>query len=194
MSFRRVTADIIRGGGTCTVVEGGRSRSFASSSSSVPKFFPTLAPSYQATLGYEAHRDIRREIRSAAVEFDFREVETGGWLLSDERWPDRIVLATDAGEGASYSRSSVHLDLDRAEEMKRTYPHLSLRGDWHLHPTGDEIPSETDRRAWMRGCELTGDYWIAIVATPARSYLGDPDLHGWLTTKTFCEPLRLVEL
>jgi proteasome lid subunit RPN8/RPN11 len=194
MTFSRATTgDIIRGGGTCTVVEGGRSSSF-SSSPSLPRFYPELEPSYQATLGYEAHRDIRREIRSVAVDFDFMDVESGGWLLSDERWPEHIVLATDAGDGASYSRSSVSLDLDRAEEMQHAYPHLSLRGDWHLHPTGGAVPSETDRRAWMRGCELTGDYWIAIVATPARSYLGEPDLHGWLTTKTFCEPLRLAEL
>jgi hypothetical protein len=49
---------LIRGGGTCTVVEGGRRRS----TPALPKFFPTLEPSYQVALSASAGSLIRSEI------------------------------------------------------------------------------------------------------------------------------------
>jgi proteasome lid subunit RPN8/RPN11 len=117
-------------------------------------------------------------------------VESDGWLLADPRWPDNILVATD-GHGARVSRGSVEMNLERIDDYRRLYPHLTWRGCYHLHPDGDPIPSVTDRKAWRTGREQVGDYYVGIIATPRRVPNGDPELHGWLTTADFCEPLRL---
>ena len=168
-----------RGGGTAGLAPRSRS-------DELPASDPELEPSYEVHLSSGVVQAIRREIRSVP-----RGLETGGWLLSDPRWHDRIILATDPGEGASFSRTSVSLDFERMEEVQRRFPHLRLQGDFHLHPSYDDIPSYTDRRAWMRGRQLVGGYYIGIIVTPARSHLGEPELSGWITTKSFCERLRL---
>ena len=184
------SGEIIRGGGTCQLVDtAGMSRS-SIAEDSLPRFYPSLSPSYQVKLGLGAQRAIEREISSARRDFG-PGVESGGWLLADRRWPDNIIVATDPGDDARFSRRSVLLDFDRLEELERAFPHLALRGDWHTHPSGDHIPSRTDRRAWMRGRELIRGFYVGIVATPPSGMYRDPELHGWLTTESFCEPLRL---
>jgi proteasome lid subunit RPN8/RPN11 len=191
VSYRRGTYDRIRGPiGTCTI-NSGASRSTAERA--LPQFFPELEPSYEVSLSLGAHEAIRREIRAIAVEFNFQELETGGFLLVDERRHDHVVVVTEPGANSLHSRTSVELDFNRVEEIQRAHPHLILRGCFHSHPSGDHIPSMTDRRAWARGCELTGDYWVGIIVTPERSVWEKPQLFGWITTSAFCEPLRIKE-
>jgi proteasome lid subunit RPN8/RPN11 len=160
-------------------------------------FFPELEPSYQVTLRPGVRYEIRAEIDQIRRDFG-PDVETGGWLLSDPRRPDNLVLATDPGDGVRVTRTSVELSPERFEVVERAFPHLRVRGDYHLHPNGDPVPSVTDRRPWMRGCEPAGGFWVGIIATPARSMFGEPELHGWVTCGTggtmFCEPLRIGEL
>jgi proteasome lid subunit RPN8/RPN11 len=183
---------IIRDGGTCRLVEGGaRAVGRSAATDDLPEFFPQLSPTYRATFGSSVRDSIEEEIRSINRSFDTAH-ETGGWLLADRRRPDHIVAATDPGDGALFAARSVQLDLSRARDLEAAHPHLALRGCYHLHPNGDPVPSETDRRAWARGARsVTGDFWIGLIATPASSMYGRPELHGWITTKAFCEPLRL---
>lgn len=159
---------------------------------SLPRLFSELPPSYQASLGRKAHEGIRDEISTAQARFWGFEV--GGWMFSDPRRHDHILVATRPGADAESSPSSIFLGSEMREVIENIAPHLSLRGCWHLHPDGDSLPSTTDRRGWMRGCEITSDYWVAIIATPARSMWDQPELHGWITTSAYCEPLALEEL
>jgi proteasome lid subunit RPN8/RPN11 len=181
-------------GPTGARVEGGWwSRSAATTGRPLPKFYPELEPTYEASITSSATQAIREEIRRIVAVCRSRNIETGGWLLSDPDWPDRIVLATDPGEENWHERTSVQLDLARAAEYEETFPHLRLRGDWHLHPSGDPIPSETDRRAWATGCKRIGGWYVGIIATPGESYLSPPTLNAWVTTPTLCERLYLEE-
>jgi hypothetical protein len=161
----------------------------------LPLFLKSLSASYQVSLSPSAALTIRQEIRTTEVAFGFEPMEVGGWLLSDKRWPDRITVATRPGEDARYGRSTVSLGTEQLDAVEQAYPHLSVRGDWHLHAaSNDELPSEIDRRAWAKALGLTGDYWVSIIALPARTGWEQPALHGWITTESFTERLRLVEL
>lgn len=181
-------------GQSLTLIGGGGPRPRAAEAASLPMYLPDLPATSQVTLSSAAVQAIRSEVRSAAVAFDFQPVESGGWLLSDKRWPDRILVATKPGEDARYGRSNLFLGFDQAEAILSSYPHLHLRGCWHLHPSGAESPSQVDRRSWARGRDLVGHYWVSLIVTPARSGWEQPTLHGWLTTPDFTERLRVVEL
>lgn len=147
------------------------------------------ARSYCATITRSAELAIQAEIKSARADFG-EDLEVGGWLLSDVRWPDHIVLATDAGANSRHAKSSVALDFGRAQEFMRAFQHLSVRGCWHSHPSGDAAPSRADRRAWQRGWELTRDRWLGLIVTPG-GWLSRPQLYCWRTISGFCEPLEL---
>jgi hypothetical protein len=201
--FQRTrTARIIRGYSEPVKLIGG-ARTRAATSVTLPKFFPELEPSYQVALNSSAGRVIREDVSWSHR--NTRGLETGGWLLSDPRWPDRIVVATVPGGDAEFSRTSLHLGYAEAEKAAEVFPHLKLIGDWHLHPSDDGSdpddgqPSDNDRRAWMRGWEMTRSFWVGVIVTPAPTYLGEPKLNGWVTTggdrdHLYCEPLRIREV
>jgi proteasome lid subunit RPN8/RPN11 len=154
----------------------------------LPQLFETLAPSYELSLGRGAHLAIRDEIRTNG-----KFIETGGWLFSDPRRHDHVLVATRPGADIGQSPSSLMLGFEQLEAVQRECPHLALRGDWHLHPTGDPVPSERDLRGWASGAKLTGDYWAGIIVAPARTMWDEPELFGWISTESFCERLALEE-
>jgi hypothetical protein len=134
---------------------------------------------------------------------NMRGLESGGWLFSNPATPDHITLATVPGGDAEFSRSSISLGFEQAEKASKAFPHLRLIGDWHLHCGGssddDGQPSATDRRAWLRGWELSRSFWVGVIVTPAENMWARPRLHGWVTTggdreHLYCEPLRIREL
>jgi proteasome lid subunit RPN8/RPN11 len=75
---------------------------------------------------------------------------------------------------------------------------LTRIGDWHQHVSGDLIPSETDRGAWQRGCEITRSHWIGLVYAPAVDMWSQPTCAAYITVgpgeSSFCERLALKEL
>jgi proteasome lid subunit RPN8/RPN11 len=91
----------------------------------------------------------------------------------------------------------VWLGLEELEALERLAPHLSPIGDWHLHPSGDTLPSEQDRKAWARGCDLAGGRWIGIIMAPPETMWKRATADAFITmgtqTTKFAERLRLLE-
>jgi hypothetical protein len=157
----------------------------------LPKFYAELEPSYRVSVSPGAMRVIRDEIRRNG-----RYTETGGWLFGDS---NSIVLATGPGDdGGSVGHSRVLLGFDSWHLVRDLAPHLTPVGDWHVHPGADTTPSLTDRRAWQRGCELTGSHWLGLVFAPPADMWAQAECASFITfgakAAMGCEPLRLVEL
>lgn len=78
--------------------------------------------------------------------------ETGGILLGRELTDGtRLILSIlGSGPNASATRASFVPDYEwQQAELERALlqsPDLSYLGDWHSHPAGRVVPSETDRR------------------------------------------------
>jgi hypothetical protein len=199
MTFRRQTTDLIRGGGTATVVD--RTSSIARSAVThapatirAPVFLPQLPPSYEASIGWEAQREIRDECRRMARAcrgFDMH--ESGGWLLANPSALSCIVDATCPGLDAEHGPHAMRLGSERLEAVRAEWPHLRVCGSWHLHSTGDPTPSRADREAWAAWREhdnIPGH--IGLIVIPGRDAGWDnPDLTSWITTPDFCEPLAV---
>ena len=64
MTFRRVTQGIIRDGGTCTLVEGGRSRSTAASNTSRAMTGVELLDEAESTFTLKLGMSVRGEIEA----------------------------------------------------------------------------------------------------------------------------------
>jgi hypothetical protein len=194
---------IIRTYGTAGISRDGTtpriSRSAATTATdSLPRFYPELEPSYQVALSSSAGRVIREDVGWSHR--NTRGLETGGWLYSNPAQPDFIVVATVPGSDAAFSRSALRLGSEEALKAQALLPNLRQIGDWHLHPSGDDDsqPSPTDRRAWMRGWELTRSFWVGLIVTPAPTAWAQPRFHAWVTTgydrdHLYCEPLRIRE-
>jgi hypothetical protein len=91
----------------------------------------------------------------------------------------------------------MRLGSERLEAVQAQVPHWIPSGSWHLHPGDDDgSPSTADRKAWASWRDLDGvGYHIGVIATRGRTGgWTDPELHGWLTTESFCERLRLREI
>jgi proteasome lid subunit RPN8/RPN11 len=200
---------LIRDGGTCRLVDNTprrirgsatattRTSADSSQSSRAPVFLPSLPPSYEAKIGFEAQQAIRKACRSTWLSCrDVPMHETGGWLLSDPRALDRVVVATTAGVDAEHGPDGMRLGSERLEAVRSLAPHLAVIGSWHLHPGDDGTPSVADREAWAGWRELDRvPFHIGLVATGGRTggWI-DPEFHAWLTTESFCEPLALRRL
>jgi hypothetical protein len=158
----------------------------------LPTFFPELEPSYQVSITSGAMRTIREEIRRNG-----RSTETGGWLFAHAGDSNSVVLATGPGGDGRSGYATMEIGYEDWDAVKRLAPHLAPVGDWHLHPTADTMPSRQDRRAWGRGCELTGSQWLGLVFAPPADMWSEAECASFITfgTKTTkgCEPLRLVE-
>jgi hypothetical protein len=175
VTFTRVIRDgIVRGNAIPVRVEGGGN---SRTGTPLPKLYEDLEPTYSAELGYTAEKTIRADI--AWTQENIGSVETGGWLLAAERNPDYVLAATVPGTDATFSRGTINLGFEQLE-AKRQHGDM-LVGDWHLHPDGNDRPSDTDLRAWTRGAQLAGGCWISVICTPSRSWRDEAQLAGWIT-------------
>lgn len=155
----------IRGGGEASAtVSRGSSRS-RRAATPLPAFFPELVPSYEATLGYTAEKTIRADI--AWTQANIGHVETGGWLFASSHNPNFILLATVPGADSAASRESIHLGYEQMEAVQRLHSDLELVGDWHLHPSGGDVPSDADLRSSVHGAKLARGCWYSLIATPS---------------------------
>jgi proteasome lid subunit RPN8/RPN11 len=195
VTVTRVGADASSGAGGRMIRSGGVTVA-RSSETPLPRFFEGIEPSYQVTLGASAGRTIRRELGAGDVRR--ARVETGGFLFCDPRDMSLIVLATGPGPGALLSRSRVEFSFEEVDAVKKLAPHLALCGDYHLHPTGDTLPSDTDLAAWLAGARLTRSHWIGVIFGPAPDIWSEPPFAAYITLRNgelpFCEPVRVKEL
>jgi Prokaryotic homologs of the JAB domain len=145
----------------------------------LPALYDDLEPTYRAELGYEAEKTIRADI-AWTQENVGADIETGGWLLAAPRNPSYLLAATVPGFDASFGRSTINLGFEQLEIVQRQHGERPV-GCWHLHPQGDDVPSDTDMRAWTRGAQLAGGRWLSVIAAPSRSWREDITLSGWIT-------------
>jgi proteasome lid subunit RPN8/RPN11 len=176
----------VAGEGTASVSttapgQGPGSRRRARAATPLPTLYEELEPTYSASLGYEAEKTIRRDI--AWTEENVGDAETGGWIFVAKNRPDYIIRATVPGHDSVASRSSINLGFEQCEAVQRMYPDLEIAGDWHFHPGpgSDDIPSDTDLRAFSRGARLSGGRWISLIASPSRTWRPEPQISGWIT-------------
>lgn len=176
----------IAGGGTAGLAPHSRA-------DELPRFFPELEPTYEVRLSPGTTSRIHEEIRTNG-----RGRETGGWLFCQPNDSSAIVAATGPGSDGRLGSETVLLGSEELDAVKRIAPHLELTGDWHIHPTGDTLPSDTDRRAWWRGCQLTRSHWVSLVFAPATSMWTNPRFDAYITCGSretfFCERLRAREM
>jgi proteasome lid subunit RPN8/RPN11 len=191
MSFQRVIDGIFRVEGTCSVAYGPARWTAAGGES---HFYPELPKTVSASISSSAISKIRTEIKDA-----LKGLECGGFLVAHLDSLDRIVAATGEGPDTIVSRTSVELLFQPLEDLAEIAPHLSLAGDWHLHVEGSDMPSSTDRRAWVTGARRAGGFWTGLIARPAPSWLEPPTLSAWATycvggDSYVCERAHLVEV
>jgi hypothetical protein len=74
----------------------------------------------------------------------------------------------------------------------------SSAGTGTQHPTGDPLPSDTDRLAWLRGCQLTRSHWVSLIFAPAAGVRLEPDYAAYITKGSgstfYCERLHVDEV
>jgi proteasome lid subunit RPN8/RPN11 len=215
---RRRGVDIIRGAGTCTVVEGGRTRSAAPAATARVELLDEAESTFVLKLGMNIRRDIEREcdrINHLAYDQLGAPAEAGGYLFahySARAEGVQVVYASaDASEHTTHSvllndpvdvknavRAGEHGEfLARAE--------LRLIGSWHSHPEFIPRPSRQDLENWAHRLQRSGaDSWATLIVTPSDSEVGwmYPQLHGYRTfwdpgkpwgTKPVCAPARIEE-
>jgi hypothetical protein len=195
MTFRRQTTDLIRGGGTAYVVEPASRdvvRSAVTPTVKAPVFLETLPPSHEVTIGVNAQEDIRRECRRMRLATrSGAMLESGGWLFSHPGFLSSVIAATSPGADAEHNPTSMVMGVERLRAVQTSYPHLVACGSWHLHP-GDAAPSLADRKAWEFWRQAAGlPHHIGVIAVDRGNGWTDPELHAWITTADYSEPLAL---
>jgi hypothetical protein len=170
---------IIRGAGEGSASVSVGYRGSTASATPLPTLYPELEPTYAATLGYEAEKTIRTDIGWTLE--NVGDVETGGWLLAAEQNPNYILQATVPGSDATATRSSIDLGFEQAEAAQRLHRDFTVAGCWHYHGSGDDVPSDTDLRAFARGARAAGGRWFGLIATPSRSWRPEPEISAWIT-------------
>jgi hypothetical protein len=186
MTFRRVHGDLIRGGGTASLV-----RDDAPPRGEIPAYRPKASPSIEITISRNAREtmlaDCFRLTRSDRA-------ECGGFLFGrpTRSWDKRVEI-TDATSTGNAHRTSGSLRLDveqwyRAEcELGPDYP---LVGVWHAHggDTRDGLPSEHDLAAWLAALDWHAEHnrsaaFSVGLIYAASEYYGDswgsPNLHAY---------------
>ena len=96
--------------------------------------------------------------------------ETGGFLIGQRRAQHLEILTCthqapgDVATPTSFSRLS-RQHADSVEKAWRKSEGLhSIVGDWHSHPLGSALPSDTDRRAWKALFKAMSDPGIGVIA------------------------------
>lgn len=106
---------------------------------------------YEVRLPLSVQEKITEEIFETAVNNPEGFVETGGWCWSPQGqawWGDGldIIEASGPGIGAERTYDTLFLPSDHLLDLDEMFRRdgLELCGGWHLHPSGDQFPSELD--------------------------------------------------
>jgi proteasome lid subunit RPN8/RPN11 len=218
--YRRRGVDIIRGGGTARLIEGGRTRSVASGASSRVTLLAEAKSTFTLRFTPAIRRDIEREcdrVNHLAYEQLGVPAESGGYLFSHySPRAEGVKIVYASADASEHTTHSVLLN-DPVDVMKairagehgeyRTRADLRLCGSWHSHPIHDPTPSRQDLENWANRLQRSGaDSWVAVIVTPSSPDNGVgwsiPQLHGYRTfwdpaaswgTKPVCSPARIAE-
>jgi integrative and conjugative element protein (TIGR02256 family) len=123
--------------------------------------------------------------------------ETAGWLFASRYGsPLEIVAATGPGERAVREQNRCVIDREWsnafARELAANDSDLIHVGQWHVHPSGTEEPSEADLRSWQVGYETLEEragfrsVWSAVIVTPGHFPVDgdiDPQFHGFIVRR-----------
>jgi hypothetical protein len=201
MTFRHATGDLIRGGGTATLIEG---RSTTSGISRV-ELLDEAESTFALRLGLSIRREIEDEcqrVNEIARSQIGTEGETGGYLFSHySPRAEGVTIVHASADGVKHTTHSVA--LEDPVDAKRSG--LKLCGNWHSHgSSSDPRPSINDLNNWAEHLRRSGlDSFASLIVTPG-SELGwmIPRLHAYRTywdpaepwgTKPVCTPARIVE-
>jgi len=211
---------LIRGGGTCEVVEGGISRSVVSRSVAqdereVPVLRERAEPTVAVVLSNTARQRIENDL-FALTRSDGK--ECGGYLFGPKFYglnkPIEIRSATRTWD-ARRAEDSLWLDsaawLATEQAIAKEGLDEELCGSWHCHPlTHVRKPSSADLAAWLgmrdffEGRRWSSKAHIGLIYSarydPRRgeSSWADPEVSAWVVKRDrwgspVCEPASLRE-
>ena len=205
MTFRRVHGDLIRGGGTASLV-----RADTRPPGEVPEFRPKATPSIEITLSRTARETMLADLLPPDPP---DRAECGGFLFGrpTRSWDKRVEI-TDATVTGNAHRTSGSLRLDveqwhRAEAQAG--PDYPLAGIWHSHggDSRDGRPSDHDLAAWLAALDWHAEHGRSAAFSvgliyAASEYYGDswgsPDLHAYVVYREdiwpwpgICEPATI---
>jgi proteasome lid subunit RPN8/RPN11 len=178
---RRRSVDIIRGGGTARLIEGGRTRSAASAPSTGVELLNEAESTFVLKLGMNIRGDIEREcsrINHLAYDQLGAPAEAGGYLFAHySARADGVQVVYASADASEHTTHSVLLN-DPVDVMKaiRAGEHgeylaqadLRLIGSWHSHPVHDPTPSRQDLENWAHRLQRSGaDSWATLIVTPS---------------------------
>jgi hypothetical protein len=175
---RRQTGDIIRGGGTATLIEGGRTRSVASAPSTGVELLDEADATFVLKLGMNIRRDIEREC-DEINQLGYKQLgvpaESGGYLFSlYSPRSDGVKICYATASGEEHTTHSVLLadPVDVKRDIAaglhgeyRARADLRLIGSWHSHP----VPAPLEPGSGELG---------ESAATLRRGFLGHADRHA----------------
>jgi proteasome lid subunit RPN8/RPN11 len=213
---RRRSRNIIRNGGTATLIEG-RARSAASTTTGV-ELLDEPESTFALKLGMNVRRDIEREcsrINHLAYDQLGAPAEAGGYLFAHySPRADGVQVVYASADASEHTTHSVLLNdpVDvknavRAGEHGEFLARAALRliGSWHSHPEFIPRPSRQDLENWAHRLQRSGaDSWVSVIVTPSNEAGGwmYPQLHPFRThwsraaswgTKPVCAPARIEE-
>ena len=184
--YRTGRHEIIRVGGTATLIEERRPIGRVSPEPSTPKVLP-FGLSYREVQLVEHYVDFGVDIGSGARETilgainrahrESGDVELGGWLFAQyrPRHDTRSLCIAYATVTALGTRDSVSLgdpiDGIVAARNAGIGEAWNLVGDWHAHPCrGSELPSYQDAKAWAGTMDSLGrSAYVSLIVSPAES-------------------------
>jgi hypothetical protein len=193
--------DIIRPGGTATVIDRGRAsrpRAVArplarvDSRSDDIEFREHARPEFVVKLDLGARVKIKDELDRVRFHVGL-DAEAGAWLCAHRQaqlGEHEQEICTTALTGTTW-HSSMHIELsDPLETQRAIPPHMSLIGDWHSHLLSDDPrPSRDDMAGWLAAADRWVEpRWIGIIVT-RRDGLGW-DFHGWVVRREWTTPTR----
>ena len=138
-----------------------------------------------------ARQEIRKELDRSRADIS-QGHETGGWLFAEKDTPwwrtEGITIEYASGPSDKAVRGPGAIDMDTdalfsAADVLLEKHGLEVVGAWHIHPGGDDQPSDTDiervaallsfRSEW--GCRT--QCGLEMILTPKR---GDWAIHPWV--------------
>lgn len=117
--------------------------------------------------------------------------ETGGILLGhDAGHTVHVTTAGDAGPGATRTPTRFLRDLKHSQDLANDawqQDQSQWIGEWHTHPGGRAIPSETDLTTYLRHLhdpELGFERFLTVIV--ATRPTGQHEVTAWVITRDLC--------